>query len=120
MYQNLTFGLLFAGGDSTDKASAKGVSLEASCFYSSIEKEPHMEQQLPNPFPLPQNYPVDVETDLKRGSMTVTTMRKFVTVVAHAIFALKRYPSLVEFTLVALQIVNNYPFLKNTGANPHV
>jgi hypothetical protein len=82
-------------------------------------QEEQQEQQLPNPFPLPQNYSVDVEVDLKRGSMTVTSMRKFLTAVAHAIYTLKRYPSLVKLTLVALQIANQYPFMKNTVENGH-
>ena len=86
----------------------------------SVKTEEFQEQQLPDPFTLPKNYPMDVDLDLKKGSLSVTTMRKFVTAIAHAIFALKRYPTLVEYTLVARQVVEKYSFLKNTVGNGHV
>jgi hypothetical protein len=52
--------------------------------------------------------------------MSVTTVAKFVTTIAHAIFAFKRYPTSLDFTLIAIQIITKYPFLKGITGNGHV
>lgn len=80
---------------------------------SGIKMEPSVNQPLPKPFPLPQNYPADVEADLVRGSMSCTTTAKFMTTFAHAVFAMKRYPTRLDYTTVACQIIKKYPFLKS-------
>jgi hypothetical protein len=51
--------------------------------------------------------------------MSVTTVAKFVTTIAHAIFAFKRYPTSLDFTLIAIQIITKYPFLKGNTGNGH-
>lgn len=80
---------------------------------------PDIERPLPQPFPLPLNFSADVEADLNKGFMSVTTMAKFITGIAHAVFAFKRYPTAIDFTLVAAQISTKYPFLKDVMGNGH-
>ena len=77
------------------------------------------ERPLPQPFLLPQNFSADVEAGPKKGSMSVTTMAKFITAVAHGVFAFKRYPSSIDFTLVADQICTKYSFVRDSVGNGH-
>ena len=66
---------------------------------------------LPDPFPLPVNYRPDIEVALKSGQMTRTTRAGFMSSVAAAMFAYKRFPTRDDYVSVARQIVTMYPFL---------
>jgi len=48
---------------------------------------------LPDPFELPKNYRPDIELVLKSGKMTTDTNKAFLSTVAAAMFAYKRYPT---------------------------
>lgn len=75
---------------------------------------------LPDPFPLPKHYACDVEVALKRGKMSTTEKRRFLTEVASAMLRYKRYPSNEDRVCVARSIVEKYPFLKSSDAKPYV
>uniref|UniRef100_A0A1X7UQ92 Uncharacterized protein n=1 Tax=Amphimedon queenslandica TaxID=400682 RepID=A0A1X7UQ92_AMPQE len=76
---------------------------------------------LPDPFPLPKHYRAEVEKALKLKQMSVSNMRHFLSFIASAVFAFKKYPSHKDYNCVARTIINQYPFLKApTGAGtPH-
>ena len=77
-------------------------------------------KSLPCPFPLPQNYPPEVECALASKSMMPRQMNRFLTTVARAIYCHKCYPTTKEYENVAKQIVALYPFLASPAGTPYV
>lgn len=45
--------------------------------------------------------------------MTSRPFAAFITTIARAVFAVKRYPSATEYDVVAKLVVEKYPFLKS-------
>jgi hypothetical protein len=72
------------------------------------------------PYPLPTNFTDDVEVDLARKTMTSRTTATFLTAVAHSMFAKKRYPSRVDFQVVARTVVTTYPFMQSSSGTGQV
>ena len=87
------------------------VTLSAITKAFKSRKDKLSEEPLPDPFPLPENYRPDVQLALETGKMTGETRRTYLSQVASAIFNCKKYPTRDEFTRVAIDIVNRYPFL---------
>ena len=78
------------------------------------------EDELPDPFPLPKNYPTDVEIALRSKKMTKETMKAFMSSVASAMLTYKRYPNKQEYTRVAKDILLKFPFMKPLNGSPTV
>ena len=89
-------------GSSSMKSLPRSVSLK--CKGS--------EKNLPDPFPLPENFQYDVELALKSKKMTRETTKHFYSAVANSMLSFKRYPTREEYTRVAVEIIRKYPFLK--------
>ena len=69
------------------------------------------EPPLPNPFPLPRNFPPLVALALKEKKFTNKARAKFVTTLANAIFMLKSYPTSRELEDVARAAIKEWEFL---------
>lgn len=69
------------------------------------------EQPLPNPFPLPRNFPPIVANALKERKLTSKARAKFVTALANAVFMYKSYPTSRELEDVARQAIKQWEFL---------
>ena len=65
-----------------------------------------LEQPLPMPFELPQNYPAIVMVDLEQRKLSTKARTKFMASISAAIFRHKSYPSREEYGHVRAQIVN--------------
>ena len=78
------------------------------------------ERPLPDPFPLPENFRYDVEVALKSGKMSRETSKSFLSAVASSMLSYKRYPSRDEYVMVAMTIINKYPFMKSPSGSPTV
>ena len=75
---------------------------------------------LPDPFELPKNYKPNVELALKSGKITTDTNKAFLSTVAAAMFAYKRYPTADDYSNVARVIIHQYPFMKSPTGKPYV
>ena len=69
------------------------------------------EPPLPNPFPLPKNFPPMVALATKEKKLTSKARAKFVTTLANAIFMLKSYPTSRELEDVSLAAIKEWEFL---------
>lgn len=78
------------------------------------------EKPLLDPFPLPQNFRVDVELALKTGKMTRETQKAFISAIAGSMLTYKCYPTKEEFTRVATNVVRKYTFLRSQVGSPTV
>ena len=78
------------------------------------------EESLPDPFPLPKNFPSEVEMALRTQKMTKETNRAFLSAVAAAMLAYKRFPTKEEYTRVAKDILQKYPFMRPSNGSPTV
>ena len=74
-----------------------------------------MEDHLPNPFPLPQYFPATVEVGMQNESIGIIS--KFATSIASSILC---YPTTQEFTEVAQQVIEKYPWMKARLGPPTV
>ena len=72
---------------------------------------------LPDPFPLPKNYKVDVKVALKNGKMTIETKKRFFSAVAATMFTYKKYPKPKDYQNVerCISSTNTSPV-----GSPHV
>ena len=75
---------------------------------------------LPDPFPLPKHYRIDVETALARGKMTKETMSAFLSAVAGAMLVYKHYPTRDDYVCVARTVVQKYSFMSSPVGTPYV
>ena len=75
---------------------------------------------LPDPFPLPKYYRVDVQEALESGKMTAQTMSSFLSSVASSMYVYKRYPTRDDYITVARSVVQKYQFLASPVGTPHV
>ena len=71
-------------------------------------------------FVLPANYVPEVEAGLKYKSMNVATARLFISSIARAMYAVKKYPTSAEFDAVGRLVIDKYPFLKSLIGNGFV
>ena len=69
---------------------------------------------------LPKHFRPDVEVALKSGKMTIDTNKSFLSTVAAAMFAYKRYPTADDYNNVARVIIHQYSFMKSPTGKPHV
>ena len=74
----------------------------------------------PDPFPLPKNYPHQLESVLATGKLSSKQKQAFVSEVASSMLRYKRYPSRDDYICVARSVINKYPFFKTKGGNPYV
>lgn len=70
-----------------------------------------MNPPLPNPFPLPKNFPPVVALAMKEKKLTSKARAKFVTTLANAIFMLKSYPTSRELEDVSRAALKEWEFL---------
>ena len=75
---------------------------------------------LPDPFPIPKHFSKDVEIALRDKKMSRESNRKFITSVASAILAFKRYPTASDYENVGRAIILKYPFLRSPQGTPQV
>ena len=68
------------------------------------------EQPLPNPFPLPRNFPPVVANALKERKLTSKSRAKFVTALENAVFMYKSYPMSRQLEDVAQQAIKQWEF----------
>ena len=66
---------------------------------------------MPNPFPLPRNFPPAVALALKEKKLTGKSRAKFVTCLANAIFMHKSYPTSRELDNVCREAATQWEFL---------
>lgn len=78
------------------------------------------ELPLPDPFPLPHHFTLEVELTLSSQKMTKETNALFLSAVASAMLSYKRFPTKEECTRVAKDIVSKYPFMKLQNGSPTV
>ena len=93
------------------------IAISSNPIPKSIVSQKKSERPLPDPFPLPENFCYDVEVALKSGKMTRETTKSFYSTVASSMLSYKRYPTQEEYTRVAVEIVNKYPFLKSPSGS---
>ena len=86
----------------------------------SVEKSEEDAVPLPDPFPLPKHYSVDVETGLKSKSLSDHARKAFINKVASAMLFYKRYPTSEDYTNVGRSVIQKYPFLKSPFGTPAV
>ena len=82
------------------------------------KRDGKVEDHLPNPFPLPQYFPATVEVGLQNESIGIIS--KFATCIASLILCFKQYPTTQEFTGVAQQVIEKYPWMKARLGPPTV
>ena len=73
------------------------------------------EPMLPNPFPLPRNFPPIVALELKEKKLTSKARAKFVTTLAHAIHMHKSYPTSKELENVSREAMKTWEFLATSS-----
>ena len=76
--------------------------------------------KLPDPFPLPTNFPPKIMCALEAKALLPALSGKFYGVLARAIYAMKCYPTPREYQRIGQQIIENYPFLKSPVGEPYV
>jgi len=77
-----------------------------------------VEGHLPNPFQLPQHFLATVEVGLPNESIGIIS--KFATCIASSILYFEQYPTTQEFTEVAQQVIEKYPWMKARLGPPMV
>ena len=75
---------------------------------------------IPTPFPFPQNFPPVVECALHAKSVPPEVMKRFLSVMARATFAIKCYPTSGEYESIGVQVIQHYPFMKSPAGCPYV
>ena len=75
---------------------------------------------LPDPFPLPKHFRADVEVALKTEKMSSESRKSFISAIASAMLACKRYPSRDDYNNVAHTVCSKYKFLKSPAGAPNV
>ena len=101
--------------DSDEKSSS---STSSGKRRSNVVKSEDDKIALPDPFPLPRNYKANVESALKAGKLTSETRSAFLSSVASAMYAYKKYPTRDDYNCVARTIVAKYPFMKALPPDP--
>ena len=102
--------------ESTPKRIKTGSNHNGSSFKLLKDK---YAKSLPDPFKFPENYSPLVSSGLSSENMIPHTVEKFITEIARAAFTFKYYPLPEEFSRLAQQCVQKYPFLAST-AGGHV
>ena len=85
-----------------------------------VEKSEEDSIPLPDPFPLPKHYSVEVETGLKNKSLSDHARKAFINKVASAMLFYKRYPTGEDYSNVGRSVIQKYPFLKSPFGSPAV
>lgn len=75
---------------------------------------------LPYPFPLPNHYRSDVDLAVHSGKMTKEMTTSFITSIAHAMLASKRYPTPDDYICVGRTVIKQYPFMASPAGTPYV
>ena len=75
---------------------------------------------LPVPFPFPANYPPIVESALLGRVVPPEAMKRFLSCIARAVYAIKCYPTSQEYESVGMQVIQKYPFMKSPAGSPYV
>lgn len=75
---------------------------------------------LPTPFPFPQNFPPSVECAIRTKVMPPEAMRRFLAVMARALYAIKCYPTAGEYEAIGVQVIQRYPFMRSPAGCPYV
>ena len=88
----------------------------ASVFHIPQDK---FTAKLPDPFPLPTNFPPKVMYALEAKALLPALNGRFYGVLARVIYAMKCYPT-PEYRRIGQQIIEKYPFLKSPVGVPYV
>ena len=73
---------------------------------TKLEKTDDDSVPLPDPFPLPKHYPIDIEKELESKKMSVRGKQKFISEIASAMLSYKRYPTRDDYICVARSVVD--------------
>ena len=76
------------------------------------------ENALPNPYPLPQNFPAVVEAGLSTENPRV--LPRFLSSVASSMLCYKQYPTRDEYVQVAHEIITKFPWMRAKLGPPTV
>ena len=76
------------------------------------------ENALPNPYPLPQNFPAVVEAGLSTENPWV--IPRFLSSVASSMLCCKQYPTQNEYVQVAHEIITKFPWMRAKLGPPTV
>ena len=110
--------------DTQQKSETKDSQNKSKYVFKEMPKAICKTEQdsvpLPDPFDLPKHYRPDVEVALKSGKMTIDTTKAFLSTVAAAMFAYKRYPTADDYSNVARVVIHHYPFMKSPTGKPYV
>jgi hypothetical protein len=74
---------------------------------------------LPDPFPLPKHYRADVEVALRNKTLTSETTKSFLSSVAAAMLAYKRYPTREDYVNVGRSVIQQYEFMAQPTGAPY-
>jgi len=69
-----------------------------------------LDVQLPNPYPLPQQFPAVVEAGIAAENPQIIT--KFLSCLASSRLCYKQYPTRDEYVQVAQQVINKYKSMR--------
>lgn len=105
---------------SSEAGSISGSNISKDVCPSVVKICKPQDESLPDPFPLPKNFPSEVEIALRTEKMTKETNRVFLSAVAAAMLGYKRYPTKEEYTRVAKDIIQKYPFMRPSNGSPTV
>ena len=64
---------------------------------------------LPNPYPLPKNYPYNLQKVLVDGQLSQKQKQKFLTELASSMLRYKRFPTRDDYVVVSMAIISKYP-----------
>ena len=103
--------------ESEDESSEQKATIKKK---RNIAKHADDTTPLPDPFPLPKHYPVDIESALQRKCMSQRHKRQFMSEIASAMLRFKTYPTREDYVTVARSIIHAYPFLKSPAGKPYV
>ena len=86
----------------------------------TIEKSKEDSVPLPDPFPLPKHYSVEVEMAIKEQKFSNVARQVFIGKVAAAMLFYKRYPTSEDYANVGCTVIQKYPCLKSPIGTPAV
>ncbi len=109
--------------DPNNDSVVEDMQIEKSSAIQSRKRSLKTEDDdipLPDPFPIPKNYRMDVDISLKSGKMNRQTKSAFFSSIASAILQYKKYPTKEDYVCVGRTIIVKYPFLKSPAGSPYV
>ena len=100
--------------------SFEGVGNSSKRKRKNIIKTEDDHIPLPNPFPLPKHYQANVKAGLRNTEMTSEASKSFLSSVASAMLAYKRYPTNEDDINVGTSVIQQYDFIAQPTGAPYV